>query len=102
MNYIYEDKMREDYEEMLNDGYDMEIVLSLWRNNFAAKHQIIANEWDMEKNYTDDVQILAHHVYPGDRKLRWWLCPTCGHSWQESVHARVVSGKSKCDAHKSE
>ena len=48
----------------------------------------IAKEWDPEKNGG----LTPNTVSPGSSQKVWWICGTCGNSWQAVISSRTLNG----------
>ena len=60
-------------------------------NDLESNFNIIAHEWEKEKNYkktSDQIYIKETHV------RRWWKCSKCKCEWRATVYARTVRGVS--------
>lgn len=63
------------------------------RGSFADNYPHLLKEWDFEKNIGLDPNILPPHC--GEKV--WWICGTCGHSWQATMDDRAKgSGCEQC------
>ena len=56
--------------------------------NLAEKYPEIAKEWDTEKNG----ELTPDTVSPGSKQKVWWICGTCGNSWQAVISSRALNG----------
>lgn len=63
------------------------------RTRFYENHPDLVAEWDYEKNSDIDIKSLTEH----NGKKVWWICKTCGNSYQAKIADRVYgSGCRKC------
>lgn len=58
-------------------------------NSIAERFPELMSEWDYEKNAGID----PHYVNYGSARKFWWICPTCGNSWQMSPSNRTHLGQ---------
>ena len=69
-------------------------------NNKLCHHNSLANLAPSVASYWDTAEngVIADQVLAGSNSRRHWLCPTCNHSWQAPVAAKVLnnSGCPKC------
>lgn len=54
-----------------------------YEKTLAYKIPELAEQWDHTKNDKTPDQVTASNSYQA-----WWICPTCQHSWQQSVNNR--------------
>lgn len=60
-------------------------------NNITILAPQILDSWDYDKNKV----ITPYDVTPGAATVVFWKCKD-GHSWEESVHARIKTGDAVC------
>jgi rubrerythrin len=53
-------------------------------NNSLIINPDIAKQWNYDRNYP----IRPENIQSNTTKKFWWLCNTCGHEWEKSVHYR--------------
>lgn len=53
-------------------------------NNLKTLYPKIAKEWDYEKNETS-----PESYFPKSSFVAWWICPTCGRSYQMRIQHRA-------------
>lgn len=58
------------------------------KTDLAASHSELIKEWHPYKNK----DMTPYDVKSGSGKKVWWLCQTCGNSWQATVNSRVKGG----------
>ena len=62
-------------------------------NSLEERFPNLAREWDAAENGL----MKPSEVSSGSSKRAWWICPTCGNSWQASICSRSSgNGCSKC------
>ena len=59
-------------------------------NDLFTSNPELEDEWDFDKNQNLDPQSITS----GSTKKAWWICKTCGFSWQASIGSRT--GGSGC------
>lgn len=64
-------------------GYTASATTSL-----AACAPDLARQWHPTRNGTR----TADHVTPGSRRVAWWLCDECGHTWSARISSRGLDG----------
>ena len=53
-----------------------------WCNNNGKRGELIAKEWDYEKNIdSNGIDITPKDVCRGSGKKVWWKCSRCGYSY---------------------
>lgn len=66
-------------------------------NCFANKNKELLKEWDSNKNKGLD----PYNILPRSRKLVWWKCSKCKHSWETELRRRTYKkhpgGCPKCN-----
>jgi transcriptional regulator with XRE-family HTH domain len=55
--------------------------------NLATERPYLASEWDSAKNDGPPSNYLPQSNYPA-----WWLCVSCGRSWQAPIQERYLGG----------
>jgi hypothetical protein len=60
-------------------------------NNLEYLNPELSSEWDYSKN-----NFLPNSVSPGSRKIVWWICNICEHSWEAKISNRACSNKRGC------
>ncbi|WP_026521133.1 zinc-ribbon domain-containing protein [Butyrivibrio sp. VCB2001] len=53
-------------------------------NDLASTNPDLVSEWDFKKNG----DLTPTNVSAGSSKKAWWICRTCGNSWQSVIHTR--------------
>lgn len=54
-------------------------------NNLSITHSYLEAAWDSEKNYP----LLFKHVSSGSRRITWWKCKHCQHSFSKRTFSLV-------------
>lgn len=52
-------------------------------NDLATVNPALVEEWDYSQNKDN-----PHTISPNSHKKAWWICKTCGNSWQAEIHSR--------------
>lgn len=60
----------------------------LRKNSLAIVDPELSRQWHPTKNS----HLSPDNFTYGSRQKVWWLCPTCGYSWQASIGNRTTSG----------
>ena len=63
-------------------------VIVKGKNDLATLNPKLAQEWDYERN----VGLSPDFVAPRHNAKVWWICSTCGHSYQASPNRRALQG----------
>lgn len=73
--------------DIVNDSMKIykEYINSIKENSIARKNPNIAREWDCVKNEG----LLPENFTAGSNKKVWWICNSCGSSYQATVAHRV-------------
>ena len=67
-------------------------------NDLFTTNPELKDEWDFEKNKS----ILPFAIGAGFQKKAWWICKTCGNSWETKVYLRANgSGCPECGKEKN-
>ena len=76
----------------------LETRLKQGENDLASQHPELKKEWDYTKNDS-----IPEKITIGSNYKAWWICSTCGNTWQAVVRNRVLnnSGCPSCSRHKS-
>ena len=76
----------------------LETRLKQGENDLASQRPDLRKEWDYNKNDIEPEKITI-----GSNYKAWWICSTCGNTWQAVVRNRVLnnSGCPSCSRHKS-
>lgn len=59
-------------------------TILLQKGSIAKTHPHLLEEWDYKKN-----TLLPEKVVAGSGKKVWWICKTCGQSWETSIKNRA-------------
>ena len=65
--------------------------MSSRKKSIVETHPEKAATWDYERNHP----LKPTCAFPSSKKVFWWICPTCGHSYQNSV-GNHVKAKHDC------
>lgn len=64
-------------------------------NDLATANTTLAAQWHPTKNGN----LTPNQITKGTHKKVWWLCPECGHEWEDSVISRTkATGCTRCGA----
>lgn len=79
--------LKEDFNTILGDFETYKKEMSL-----AHRYPDIASEW----NYSKNGLVTPHLISAGSNKRFWWICNTCGYSWQTAIKTRVNGHNCPC------
>lgn len=63
-----------------------------YRADFATSLATLAPELAQQWHPTRNGERTPGSVTPGSRRLAWWLCTDCAHTWRARVSSRALSG----------
>ena len=64
--------------------WEVNIVAEKKEKQYVSDNALLLAEWDWEKN----IDLNPHIVTWKSDKKAWWICSTCGNSWEAAIKNR--------------